>query len=94
MRKFGTDKPDLMEFQIGDSDKIYTMPLAASLPAKLLVEMGELGDNDTEAFKFQYKLLKRYIGDAADDLTAGDVRDIIAEWYKESEKQGADVGES
>ena len=54
MRKFGTDKPDLMEFQIGDSDKVYTMPLAASLPAKLLVEMGEIGDNDTDYSNNQY----------------------------------------
>lgn len=94
MRKFGTDKPDLMEFQIGDSDKVYTIPLAASMPAAELIKMSELADNDTEAFKFQFELLKKYMGDAADDLTATEVRDIINAWYEESEKNGADPGES
>jgi len=95
MRKFGTDKPDLMKFQLGDSDKVYTIPLAASMPANVLIEMGEVEDNSTEAFKLQFRLLKRYIGDAADDLTAGDVRDIFEAWREASEEeQGAEAGES
>lgn len=94
MRKFGTDKPELMEFQIGDSGKIYTMPLAASMPANVLIEMSEVSDNDIETFKFQYKLLKRYIGEVVDDLTARDIRAIVDAWVEESEKQGAEVGES
>lgn len=95
MRKFGTDKPDLLQFQLGDSDKVYTIPLAASMPANELIEMGEVENNNTEAFKFQYRLLKKYIGDAADTLTAGDVRDIFQAWREASEgEQGADVGES
>ena len=93
MRKFGTDKPEVMEFQIGDSDKVYTIPLAASMPAPVLIKMADLADNDTEAFKFQYELLKKYMGDAADDLTATEIRDIINAWYEESEKNGADPGE-
>lgn len=93
MRKFGKDKPDLMEFQIGDSDKVYALPLAASLPAPMLIEMSECSDDDTEAFKFQYRMLKKYMGEDVENLTAGDIRDIINEWYKESEKQGADAGE-
>lgn len=94
MRKFGTDKPELMSFKLGDSDKVYTIPLAASMPAAVLIKMSELADNDAEAFKFQFELLKKYIGDAADDLTATEVRDIINAWYEESEKNGADPGES
>lgn len=94
MRKFGTDKPDLMKFQIGDSDKVYTIPLAASMPASVLIKMSELAENDAEAFKFQFELLKKYMGDAADELTATEVRDIIDAWYEESGKNGADPGES
>lgn len=95
MRKFGTDKPDLMKFKIGDSDKIYTIPLAASLPAEDLIEMSELGDNDAEAFKFQYRLLKKYIGEDAGKLTAGDIAAIFTAWSEESgTEQGADAGES
>ena len=59
MRKFGTDKPDLLQFQLGDSDKVYTIPLAASLPANELIEMGEVENSNTEAFKLQYRLLKK-----------------------------------
>ena len=94
MRKFGTDKPDLMEFQIGDSDKIYSIPYPASLPAPLLIEMSELEGNDVDAFKFQYKILKMYIGDIVDTLTSKDIAEIIGEWYKGAEEQGAEVGES
>lgn len=95
MRRFGTDKPKLMAFRLGDSKKVYTMPLAASMPANILIKMGDTENNDTEAFKFQYKLLKKYIGDVADDLTAGDIRDIFNAWSEASEaEQGAEVGES
>ena len=94
MRKFGKDKPELMAFKIGDSEKVYTIPLAASMPAGILIEMSEESENDTEAFKFQYNLLRRYMGEDADNLTASDIRNIIEAWYEESEKQGAEVGES
>ena len=56
--------------------------------------MSELEGNDVDAFKFQYKLLKLYIGDIVDTLTSKDIADIIGEWYKGAEEQGAEVGES
>ena len=93
MRKFGKDKPELMSFQIGDSEKVYTLPLAASLPASVLIEMNKAGEDDAKAFEFQYELLKRYMGKAAEELTAGDIRDIMDAWMKESADQGAEVGE-
>lgn len=93
MRKFGKDKPELMKFQIEGSDKVYAIPLAASLPAADLIEMSEADGDDVKAFKFMFKLLKRYMGDDADNLTASEISDIIAAWNQESEKQGAEVGE-
>ena len=93
MRKFGKDKPELMAFQIGDSEKVYTIPLAASMPASVLIEMGKVTNDETKLFEYQYGILRRYIGEAADELTAGDVRDIMNAWYEESAKQGAEVGE-
>lgn len=93
MRKFGKDKPELMKFQIEGSDKVYTMPLAASLPAAYLIEMSEAEGDDVKAFKFMYKLLKQYMGDDADNLTASELRDITTAWNQDSEKQGAKVGE-
>lgn len=94
MRKFGKDKPELMKFQLEGSEKVYTMPLASSMPANVLIEMSEIGDDDTKMFKFQYELLKRYIGEAVEDLTAGDIGNIMNAWYTESSDQGAEVGES
>ena len=95
MRKFGTDKPELMSFTLGDSDKVYTIPLAASMPAVILEEMQDISaKGEGELFRFQLALIRKYIGEAADTLTAGDVRDIINAWAEESVKQGAEVGES
>ena len=56
--------------------------------------MSEVADDESKVFKFQFELLKRYIGEAADNLTAGDIRDIMNAWYKESADQGVEVGES
>lgn len=95
MRKFGTDKPELMSFKLGDSEKVYTIPLAASMPATLLAEMQEAANKgEGEYYKFQLDMLRRYIGEAVDTLTAGDVGDIMNAWVIESSGQGAEVGES
>lgn len=94
MRKFGKDKPELMSFMLGDSEKVYTIPLAGSMPATLILEMQEsYKGGDAAAFKFQVELLRRYIGDAVEELTTSDVREIIVAWGEESSKQGATPGE-
>lgn len=95
MRRFGVDKPELMEFQLGDNEKVYTLPLAASMPATLILEMSESSKKgEEELFRFQVEMLSRYIGDAVDELTAGDIRNILLAWQAESTGQGAEVGES
>ena len=94
MRQFGKDKPELMSFKLGDSEKVYTLPLAASMPATLILQMQKsYKTDDATAFEFQIEMLRKYIGDVVDELTAGDIRDIINAWSIESSKQGAEVGE-
>lgn len=94
MRKFGKDKPELMSFNLGNSKKVYNIPLAASMPATLILKMQEAyKEGEAAAFAFQLDLLKKYIGDAADNLTAGDVRDIFNAWAADSAEQGAEPGE-
>lgn len=94
MRQFGKDKPELMSFKLGDSEKVYTIPLAASMPAtQILCMQKAYKEGDAAALEFQIEMLRKYIGDIADDLTAGDVRDIINAWGVESSKQGAEPGE-
>lgn len=94
MRNFGTDAPEFMAFTLGDSDEVYKLPLAASMPMTMLLEMQEAASKgDAEALKYQFDLLHRYLGERADTLTVGEVRDIYAAWNEESVKQGATVGE-
>ena len=94
MRKFGTDAPEFMAFTLGDGETVYKLPLAASLPMPTLIEMDDAAaKGDAEALRFQFELLRRYIGDAADGLTGGDVRAIYQAWNEESLNQGATPGE-
>lgn len=94
MRKFGTDKPEVMSFTLGNSKKVYNLPLASSLPISTVTEMQKASEEgDYAMFEFQLKLLRQYVGDVIDTLTAGDVRDIFIAWNEESSKQGADAGE-
>ena len=94
MRTFGTDAPQFMSFKLGDGDTVYNLPLAASLPMTALLEMGEAAvKGDAAALRCQFDLLRRYMGEAADELTAGQVREIFAAWTEESSRQGATPGE-
>lgn len=95
MRKFGIDKPELMAFTIGESEKVHKIPLSASMPAEELLELQEAyNEGDAAALRYQLKLLRKYMGDAADKLTAGDMKEIFDAWAEESTQQGAEPGES
>jgi hypothetical protein len=94
MRKFGNDAPQFMAFTLGDGEDVYKVPLAASMPMETLLELQEAADEGgTKALRFQVELLRRYIGDAVDSLTAGDVSAIYAAWNEESAESGAEAGE-
>lgn len=94
MRKFGVDAPEFLAFTLGDSEEVYKIPLAASMPMTTLLELSEAAaKGDAESMRFQLDLLRRYIGERADDLTAGEVGEIFAAWNEESVGQGATVGE-
>ena len=94
MRKFGTDAPEFMEFTLGGSENVYRMPLAASMPMDTLIELQEAtAKGGAESLRFQMNLLRRYIGDAADTLTASAMTEIYTAWNEESAKVGADAGE-
>ena len=83
-----------MVFQFVGDDQIYTMPLAASMPAKVILELQEAyKGGETEAFKGQMEVLRIYIGEKVDELTAGEIRDVFNAWAEESSDQGTEVGE-
>ena len=98
MRKFGNDAPEFMSFTLGTSKKVYKMPLAASMPMSVALRFAEIAALDEEAqgaesLRLQLDLLRRYIGDEADELTSAQVAEIFTAWAEESEAQGATPGE-
>ena len=95
MRKFGVDKPEMMSFTVGDSDTIYKIPLAASLPVSVLKEMQTAQEKgDIEVFNYEVELLRTYIGDAVDGFSVGVIREIFEAWSEDTSAQGAEPGES
>jgi len=94
MRHFGKDVPQHLEFTLGDSETVHRLPLAANMPLEELCELQEAANvGGTTVLRFQVELLRRYIGEAADGLSAGDVNAIYTAWNEESAKQGATAGE-
>lgn len=87
MRVFGNDAPQFFSFQLEGSETVYDIPLAASMPTKLIKQI----DN---GFGSQVEMLRHYIGDTVDDLTAGTVKEIVTAWMEASKDGGAAVGES
>lgn len=87
MRKFNTDAPEFFSFALGDSATIYKIPLAASMPVTKLMKM-------ENGFAEQIEVLRDYIGDVVDDMTAGTVSEILKAWSEESRDGGATMGES
>lgn len=87
MRKFGTDAPEFFVFQIEGSEEVYKIPLAASMPSKVLLDLR--GD-----FASQVEMLRKYMGDIVDEISATTLSDILKAWSEESRGQGASVGES
>lgn len=95
MRKFGKDKPEFMAFTLGEETTVHRLPLAASLPAAAMLQMYDAYQGgEAAAFKWQIEFLRKYIGEAADNLTTSEVAEIISGWMEESESQGASAGES
>ena len=87
MRKFGTDAPEFFTFQLEGSEEVYKIPLAASMPSKHLFMM-------KGGFEAQVEMLRVYMGDVVDELSAGTLADILEAWSTNTKEQGASVGES
>ena len=92
MRTFGKSKVEYFEFQLEGDDRVYKIPLAAHVPYSVLDEM-RTADED-ERFSVQVKMMRMYMGDVVDSLTAGTLSDIIIAWADACNNEGASVGES
>ena len=93
MRKFGKEAAKVFEFQIEGSEKVYAIPLAASLPSAELLKLRE-ADEKGEGFLAQREMLRKYMGDIVDNLSVATLGEIFKAWAEESTAQGEDPGES
>lgn len=93
MRKFGTEATKVFEFQLEGSEKVYEIPLAASLPSGELLNL-QTADEKDEGFFAQREMLRKYMGDIVEELTVTTLSDILKAWAEESTAQGEDPGES
>lgn len=93
MRKFGTDAPDVMTFQLEGSEEVYNLPYAASMPVRILRGMKKAA-NDGNLFEFQLDMLKEYMGDIVDELDMTTVSNILKAWDEGTKNKGVTMGES
>ena len=93
MRNFGSSEVNYFEFQIEGSEKVYRIPLAANMPFMILKEMNDTAGTG-DGFIAQIDMLRKYMGDVVDDLSAGILSEILLAWSEESKNAGASVGES
>ena len=93
MRKFGSSEVNYFEFQIEGSEKVYRIPLAANMPFMILKKMNDTAGTG-DSFIAQIDMLRKYMGDVVDSLSAGVLSEILLAWSEESKNAGASVGES
>lgn len=89
MRTFSTDAPEFFAFKIEGSEEIKKIPLAGSMNNRDLLAFEETGGD----YRKQVEWLRRYIGEAIDELSPATTAAIMKAWMEESAKSGASVGE-
>ena len=83
-----------MAFRLGDDETVYTMPLASSLPMSELLALSDAAaKGGPDILRAQLEMLRKYIGEQADALTAAEVADIFGAWNEESAEDGASASE-
>jgi hypothetical protein len=93
MRTFAKSGTSFFEFQLEGEEQVYKIPLAADMPMTVLNDMYE-ASNTSDRFMSQVEMLRKYMGDVVDELSAGTLSDILRAWSDESTQAGASVGES
>lgn len=93
MRTFPKSGTSYFEFQLEGEEQVYKIPLAADMPMTVLNDMYEKS-NTGDRFMSQVEMLRKYMGDVVDELSAGTLSDILRAWSDESTRAGASVGES
>lgn len=98
-RRFGTDAPQMLDFKLGDGSKVYHIPLAGSMPMRLMQRFAEIAGlpeaaQNAEALGIQLDILAQYCGqEVADTVSAETCNAIFEAWQEASEEAGEPAGE-
>lgn len=99
MRNFGTDKKKDVQFTLGDDPTIYAVPLLPYVPLvhiNAISKANLIEDEDARAvarIDAVIDMLRLYLGDKVDTLTADNVTEIFDALNEASEQEGAGLGE-
>ena len=99
MRTFGKDTPEFFVFQIEGDGTTYKLPLISSLPFEKALEFAEIATiqdeavSNFEAMKLQHRLVREYMGEAADSLSTAKLVEIFEAWMAATADTGATAGE-
>ena len=98
-RRFGIDAPKTLDFKLGDGTKVYHIPLAGSMPMRLMQRFANIASlpeaaQNSEALSIQLDILAQYCGqEVADTVTAETCNAIFEAWQEASDDAGEPAGE-
>ncbi|MBQ9020594.1 MAG: hypothetical protein IJ113_01065 [Eggerthellaceae bacterium] len=99
MRTISIKPKEYMEFKLGEGETVYRLPLAHCLPLATTARFSEVNaikdvdEKAAAALRIEYDMMREYMPDIADTLTAEQVGEIFAAWNDESTAAGANLGE-
>ena len=99
MRSISTKPIECMAFRIGDGETVSRLPLAHCRPLATTARFSEVNaikdvdEKSAAALRIEYDMMREYMPDIADTLTAEQVGEIFAAWNEESLAAGVNLGE-
>ncbi|MBR2838983.1 MAG: hypothetical protein IKE55_09385 [Kiritimatiellae bacterium] len=100
MRTFGKDSPRFMEFMVDGDERVYRLPLAASIRADFNLRLFEVarvddpGDREYFAQKLMIDIFTEYLGEEfVASMTTAQMLEIWLAWTEESRRANQEPGE-
>ena len=99
MRTINVKPKEFMEFKLGDGETVYRLPLAHCMPLPMSARFSEINaikdvdEKAAESLKLELEIMREYLPDIADTLTAEQVGEIFTAWNEESLAAGVNLGE-
>lgn len=99
MRTISVKPKEYMEFKLGEGETVYRLPLAHCMPLDMTARFSDVNvikDDDEKAataLNLELEIMRRYLPEIADTLTAEQVGEIFAAWNEENIAAGVNLGE-